>query len=251
MSPLAISLLVFACVAASALVGIFVRRSLPERHLTADSRELVKLGIGLVGTMAGLVLGLLVGSAKGSYDAQKNNLVQLSVRIVMLDRALAHYGPKTKETRKMFRAGVARMLAEIWPDDSAQAAQLDPTATRAEGVYELIQKLAPKTEAERALQAEARIMALELMQFRWLLFEQAGSAISTPFLLVLVLWFSVIFASFNLMAPPNPTITVTVLIYALAIAGAIFLILELDRHFDGMLRIPSTPLRKALAELDR
>jgi Protein of unknown function (DUF4239) len=249
MNSPAISSIVFACVAGSALLGMLLRRILPEHHLAAESKDVVKLGIGLIGTMAALVLGLMVGSAKSSYDAQKNNLAQLSVKIVLLDRALAHYGPDAKEPRETLRTAVDRILAGIWPDDRSQPAQLNPTAARAEVVYDQIQGLAPKTDAQRTLQGQALAIALDIGQLRWSLFQQSGSAISTPFVVVLVFWLSVIFASFGLMAPANPTTIVTLLLCTLSVSGAIFLILELDRPFDGLIQIPSTPLRNALAQL--
>jgi hypothetical protein len=228
---------------------MLLQRIVPERHLSTESKDFVKLGMGLIGTMAALVLGLLVGSAKSSYDSQKNNLVQMAVKIILLDRALAHYGPDTKEPRGMLRAAVTRVLAEIWPDDSSQPAQLDPTAARAEGLYDQIQALAPKTDAQRQLKGEALTIARDIGQLRWSLFQQSGSAISPLFLLVVVFWLSVIFAGFGLTAPTNPTTTVTLMLCALSVAGALFLILELDRPFGGMIQISSTPLRNALAQL--
>src|SRR5262245_53486710 len=162
MNSLTVSLIILACVAGGALLGLLIRRRLPEGHLSAESKELLKLGLGLIGTMAALVLGLMVGSAKSSYDAQKNNLVQLSVKIVLLDRALAHYGPETKGTRELARATVIRMLSQIWPDDGSQPAQLDPTAARADAVWDRILGLAPKTEAQRSLQAQGQSIALDI-----------------------------------------------------------------------------------------
>src|SRR5258706_2839022 len=103
MSSITASLIVFACVFGGALVGVFLRSALPQQHLSAESKDIVRLGMGLVGTMAALVLGLLVASAKGSYDAQSSELTQMSANIVLLDRILAHYGPEAKQTRDMLR----------------------------------------------------------------------------------------------------------------------------------------------------
>jgi hypothetical protein len=251
MSSLAISAIVFGCVAGSALLGMVLRRVLPERHLSPDSKEVVKLGLGLIGTMAALVLGLMVSSAKSSYDAQQNHLLQMSVKVILLDRVLAHYGKEAKPTRDAIRAGLAKVLAEIWPEDRSQAAQLDPTAAKVEGIYDLIQGLSPKDDAQRAYLAEAMHLAFEIGQLRWTLFQESGSAISTPFLLVLAFWLCVIFAGFGMMAPPNATTTATLVLCALAVAGALFLILELNRPFDGMIQISSAPLRNALNQMGR
>ena len=249
MSSFATSAIAFGCVTASLFVGMFLRRVLPERHLATESKDVMKLGMGLIGTMAALVLGLMVGSAKSAYDFQKNNLLQMSVKLIILDRGLAHYGPETKEVRAMLRASVARVLAQMWPDDRGQGAQLDPRAARVEAVYDELQSLTPKTDAQRSIQTQALTVMVDIAQLRWSMFQQSGSAISTPFLIVLVFWLSVIFAGFGMMAPPNPTTTVVLLLCALSVAGALFLILELDRPFEGLIQIPSTPLVNALAQL--
>jgi hypothetical protein len=109
MSSITLSLIVFACVFGGALLGILLRTVLPQNHLSADSKDIVKLGMGLVGTMAALVLGLLVASAKGSYDAQIVEVTQGSTNIVLLDRLLVEYGPETKEARALLRNAVVRV----------------------------------------------------------------------------------------------------------------------------------------------
>jgi hypothetical protein len=97
MSSMAISSIVFACVFGGAMLGMFIRAILPQHHLRSDSKDVVKLGMGIVATLSALVLGLLIASAKGSYDAQSAELTQMSAKIILLDRLLAHYGPETKK----------------------------------------------------------------------------------------------------------------------------------------------------------
>jgi len=110
MSSLTISLVAFAFIFGGALAGMILRPSLPDHHLSAESKEVVKLGMGLVGTMAALILGLLVASAKTSFDAQSSELTQASANIVVLDRVLAQYGPETREVRELLRGVVARII---------------------------------------------------------------------------------------------------------------------------------------------
>jgi len=114
MNDIAIRLIVLACVFGAALLGIFLRAVLPEQHLSADSKDTVRLGMGMVATMAALVLGLLVASAKNFYDTQNSDLTQLSANVILLDRVLAHYGPETKEARDLLRGAVTRSLDLIW-----------------------------------------------------------------------------------------------------------------------------------------
>jgi Protein of unknown function (DUF4239) len=249
MPSLALAFIIFAVVFGGAIVGILLRRFLPANHLAPESKDVIKVGAGLIGTMAALVLGLLLASAKGSYDAQKSQFTQMSVKIAVLDRALAHYGPEAKDCRETLRVVVARMLGQIWPENGSGHAQLDPRAARGDVLYDKLVELTPKTEAQKYIHGLALNLAVDLAQMRWLLFQQSASAISTPFLVVVVFWLGIIFASFGLFAPANATTIVTLMLCAASVAGALFLILELDRPFDGMIQIPSAPLRNALDPL--
>jgi hypothetical protein len=246
MSSTTVSLIVFACVFAGALLGILLHASLPQHHLAADSKDIVKLGMGLVGTMAALVLGLLVASAKGSYDAQSAELTQMSANIALLDRVLAVYGPETKEARGLLRDAVVRALDQMWSKDSTGAL---PTPAGGEILYEKIQGLAPKNDTQRSLQGQALNIAMDLGKTRWLMYEQAMTSVSMPLLVVLVLWLTVIFISFGLFAPFNATVVSSLLVSALSVSGAIFLILEMYGPYSGLIQISSAPLRAALAHL--
>jgi hypothetical protein len=249
MSSLAIGSIVFICVFGGALLGMFLRSILPEHHLSAESKDAVKVGIGLIATMAALVLGLLVATAKASYDTKSSELTEMSANTVMLDRMLAHYGPETKPIRELLRRAGARSLEMLWPQNG-QAPRLEP-AGGAELLYDAIDALSPKNDAQRALQSQALNLTIDIGKMRWLLFEQSGSSISTPFLVVLVFWLTIIFMSFGLFAPHNVTVVATLLVCALSVSGAIFLILELDRPFEGLIRISSAPVQNALTHLGK
>jgi hypothetical protein len=254
MNSLAIGGIVFACIVGGMVLGMILRAILPEKHLSPETKDLVKLGMGLIGTMTALVLGLLIASAKGSFDTQRNGLAQLSGNVIAVDRALAHFGPESKDAREMLRASVADMLQRTWPEENPQPGQTEgrsATEGRYEGLYEKIQALTPKTEAQRAWQAQAMKIAMDTGQSRWLLFAQKGSSIPTPFLVILVAWLTLILGSFSLFAPPNTVVFLTLLICALAVSSAIFLVLELDRPFEGLVQISSAPLRNTLGQLGR
>jgi hypothetical protein len=252
MSSLAVSGIVFACIFGGALFGMMLRGVLHEKHLSAESKELIKLGMGLIGTMTALVLGLLVASAKSSFDAQRSGLAQLSGNVIFLDRTLARYGTDTDEIREMLKAAVDDTLKRGWPSEYPAAAQTQ-ARSGTEGKYEVIldkiQELKPKDDAQRSLQAQAVKTATDLAQARWTLFAQKGSSIPTPFMVVLVCWLTLIMASFALLAPPRPVVFVTLLICAFVVSSSVFLILELDRPLDGLLQISSEPLRNALKQM--
>jgi hypothetical protein len=254
LSSLELSAIVFGCISAGALIGVLLRYVLPEHHLAPESKDVVKLGMGLIGTMSALVLGLLVASAKSSFDTQRNGLAQMSGNIVFLDRLLARYGPESKDARQYLRDAAADMLERTWPTGNSptgQPAKSEGTEGRYEGLFDTLQGLSPKTEAQRSIQSQALKIATDIAQSRWSLFAQRGSSISTQFLVVMASWLGIVFASFTLYAPPNATVLITLLICALVISSTVFLILELDRPFDGFIRVSSEPLQRALAQLGR
>ena len=248
MSATVIGLIVFMCVFGGALLGVYLRSVLPEHHRSAESRDLVRVATGLLATMTALVLGLLIGSAKASYDVQGNELKQVSVNVIMLDRGLAHYGPEAREARALLRRAVANAIERLWPRAVSQHPQFDPSAGP-EALYDKVQALSPRDEAQRAIQAQALRLAADLAGTRWLLAAQRSGSIPMPFLVMLVCWVAVLFVSFGLFAPPNATATATLFICALSVSGAIFMILELDQPFEGLVQVSSEPLRNALAQL--
>ncbi|TMA79949.1 MAG: hypothetical protein E6J56_22230 [Deltaproteobacteria bacterium] len=251
MSSMAIGWIVFACVFGGALLGMLLRSVLPEHHLTQDSKDVVKLGMGLIATMAALVLGLLIASAKSAFDIQNNEFKQAAANIVLLDRALAHYGPETQAGRDQLRRAVAFRLAVTWPEDASTPARLDTpeTTPRVETIEAGIRELSPKTDGQRWVQSRALQIVGDLQQTRWLLIGGAADSIPMPFLVVLVFWITVIFASFGLFAPPNGTVVSVLFVCALSIAASIVLIVEMGRPFEGILKISSAPLRYTLSHL--
>src|SRR5262249_47257940 len=208
---------------------MLLRNLLPEDHLDSDSKSVVNLGMALIGTMTALLLGLLIASAKSSYDAQKNELVQMSADIVQLDRILTRYGAEANGARAVLRRAVV-LVNQSWSEDASRSQRLAFAGLRTEAtnVYESIQELAPRNDLQHSLQSAALQTALEIGQTRSLLLEQAVSSIPAPFLVVVVFWLAVIFTSFGLFAPRNATVVITLFVCALSVSAAIFLIVELD-----------------------
>jgi hypothetical protein len=250
-SPIEVGCTVLACVFGGALLGMAIHTMLPEHHLNAESKDVIKLGMGLIATMSALVLALLTNSAKGSYDTQRNELTQVAANILLVDRVLAHYGPEAKEARDLLKLSVAGMIDRIWPNDPVANAKLGPTTAGGELFFDKIQELKPQNDVQRSLQAQAMKMSIDIGQARLLLFEQGGRSIPMPFLVLLIFWVTVIFLSFGLFAPHNATVIVTLFLCALSVSGAIFLIMELDRPFGGVIQISSAPLRNAIANIDK
>jgi len=246
--PETISCGVFACIFGGALLGSLLGDVLLEHHVSPDSKDVVKLGIGVIGTMAALVLGLLIASAKGSFEAQKSEITQMSVNVIQLDRMLARYGPETKETRDLLRQTIALALERMWPEENHGSADLEPAAGW-EGLFDKIDKLGPRNDDQRWFRERARQISMDLGQMRWLLLQQADPAIPMPFLVVVVFWLTMLFASFGLFAPRNMTVIATQFVCALSVSTAIYLILDLERPFHGLIQVSSVPFRNALALL--
>jgi hypothetical protein len=248
MSSITVSLIVFACVFGGALLGVLLRVSLPKGNLSPESRDVVKLAMGTIATMTAVILGLLVASAKGYYDNQSRELTEMSARVVVLDRILAHYGPEAKDARDQLRETVVHLLSKIWVEPSSKASKTEPSAA-GEVIFDKIQGLSPQNDSQRSLQARALNLAIEIGETRWLMFEQASTSISKPMLLVVIFSLTITFTSFSLHAAPNPTVIITLILCALAVASTLFLILEMYQPFQGLIQISSDPLRNALAHL--
>ena len=188
MSSLAVAFAVFGCCVGSALAGMVLHRKLPRDHLDSDSKDVVKLVMGLIATMAALVLGLLIASAKASYDTQATEMQQLGAQIVQMDRMLVLYGPETREIRDSLRQALIDAHDWIWPSDKAQAGNIDPAISRVQAdlFYDKLARLSPKTEAQTRAQNTALELAGGLAHTRILMFEQIGGSVAWPLLTVLV-----------------------------------------------------------------
>ena len=243
MSPLLVSAIVFACVYGGALLGIELR--VPEHHRDGDSRDVLKASTALIGTMSALVLGLLVASAKSSYDNQRDELIQICADVALLDRALAHYGPEAVAPRQQLRSTVEASFGALWKRGS------EPPSAAGEAFYDNIDRLPAADDRQRSIKAIAGQLAIGLGRTRWLMFAQSASAISTPLLVVVIFWLTILFVSFGVFAKPNPTVHVALFVCALSVAAAVFLILEMDRPFEGIIRISDAPLRDVLSHLGR
>jgi Protein of unknown function (DUF4239) len=251
-SAFVLSSVAFVFIFGGALLGMLLRAVLPEPHLNTDSRDVVRLGTGLLATLAALVLGLLIASAQSSFQTQSNQIKQITANIILLDNLLARSGPQAQPLRPLLRSGVKILVERIWREQNPIAAKVAPFEASAQSdvFFDKLLELTPENDGQRAMQTRAIQLWVDLAQTR-VLFAQTDSAIPMPFLAVLVFWLAVIFVSFGLFARPNPTIVSALFVCALSAASAIFLILELGHPFSGLMEISSAPLSNALAPLGR
>ncbi len=172
---------------------------------------------------------------------------------VLLDRTLAQYGPETASIREEIKQNLSGRIAQIWPQ-SGEADMLPEVVGRGagmEGVQKELLELKPATDAQRWLQSSALQITSNMASARWTALQQLSSSIQWPFMVVLVFWLAVIFASFGLFAPRSAIVTGALLVAALSVAGSIYLILEMDQPYGGMIKISPEPLFTALNQLGR
>jgi hypothetical protein len=251
MNPALVAVIVFGCLFGAALVGMRLRRRLPENHLNAETKEAVRIGMASVATMAALLLGLLVASTKQSFDTKKDEVIQFSAKLIYLDHVLSNYGPETAEIRDLLRNSIQAGIHRVWPDENSGQGRAAPADSLSRGLPLAIQKLSPKGDSQIAFKSQAAHLIGDLAQMRWLLFEQSESSFSFPLLAILVFWLALTFVSVGLFAPANVTAIGAQMMAALAVSGAIFLLLELDQPFSGFAQVSREPVLNALQFLGK
>jgi len=254
MSAWAVGLLTFICVFGGALAGLALRSVLPEHHLNDDSKDIVKVVTGLMATLSALVLGLLIASAKNSFDAVNQGFKHAAAQIIAIDRVLAQYGPEAEDLRRLLRSGYAARIDQLFSpggEGRIGAATALRDASAMERLNLKLQTLAPADDLQRALKSRAVQLVDELAQARWVGYEEANSTTPAGFLVVLVSWLAAMFAGFGLFAPRHATAIAALAIGAVAVSTSIFLIEEMGRPLDGFIAVSSEPMRHALSVLGK
>jgi uncharacterized membrane protein YqjE len=228
---------------------MYFRKVIAADHLREDVKDVIRLSTGIIGTIAALVLGLLIASAKNSYDARVTQFKQITTNVILLDLLLEQYGPDAQNLRGMLRIGVPMMVERITNEGRSGKPAPFETIPEAQPLVNRIQELKPAKEAQHALQTRIVDAAVQLAQSRLALFTQSHESIPAPFLTILIFWLTVIFASFGLFVRLVPIVVVTFAVGALSVSGALFLILEMDQPFAGLFQISTETLSNALAPL--
>ena len=252
MKDILIGVVVFAIMFGAALFGMFLGKILPTQHMSTDSRDAVRIVMAMLATLSAVVLGLLTGSSISSLGEKEAELRSAGVQFIMLDRTLAEYGPETAKSRALLKQILAERIGQIWPEEDGAVSL---TALGSGAGINLVQRdlfaLTPHTEQQRWLRSNALQNTNTIAESRWTTVEQIGSRFPWAFFIIVVAWLAVIFASFGLFAPRNGSMTAALLVAALALAVPIFMMLEMDQPYGGLVKIPSTSLRVALDQLGR
>jgi hypothetical protein len=248
MNPVLIGLFTFLATSCGALVGLELARRLPEAHLSGEARTAVSVAMAIVGTLTALVIGLMISTASNAFSTRVNAVETLAVDIVKLDRVLRRYGSDTNSTRELVRRYTAVKTNELASGDTSTP----PTATLAmlEAIDDQVTQLQPADERGHQMKSQAAQLIQAISEARWLLVEKTDITIPAPFLILVIFWLSLLFASFGLFAPRNGTVVVFHILGAAAISGGILMILELGAPTRDMIRVSITPLQNAIEQLN-
>jgi hypothetical protein len=231
----------------SAMLGMLIRRKMPESHLGDDTQSVVRLSMGVVGTLTALVLGLLIATASTMFNTRNQEITQVAAKTIQLARLLRRYGPEADGERDLLRRYTEMRLQDLFPQGSAKPVLENPrTILLFEELQDRLAAMEGHGTQQRWMLSQAQALTSEMWDVRWLLIEQDVLGIPVPLLLVVVFWLCLLFMSFGLFAPPNVTVRVVLFLCALAVAGAIQTILDLSRPFEGVIKVSDQPLRHAL-----
>jgi hypothetical protein len=253
MGALAIGGIVFVCVLGGALFGMYLEAVLPKHHLSDKSKEVIRVAMGMLATLSALVVGLLIASANTSFETKSNEMRRVAANAIVLDRMMGDYGPETREARDLLRQAIMAKVHAIWPDGDTKELRPETIAEGrgGEAIMRKILELSPQTDAQRWIKSQALQIGGEIALTRSLVAEQTGSSIQWPFLTILVFWLTAIFVSFGLFAPRNASVLAVLFVCALSVAASIYLIVEMDQPYGGLIKLSSAPLVSVLDQLGR
>jgi hypothetical protein len=253
MGALAIGGIVFVCVLGGALSGMFLEGVLPKHHLSDKSKDVIRVAMGMLATLSALVIGLLIASANTSFDIKSNEIRRVAANALVLDRMLAAYGPEARDARDLVRQAILAKVRAIWPEGEAKILRPHTIAEGhgGEDILRKISELTPQDDSQRWIKSQALQIGSEIVMTRSLVAQQTGSSIQWPFLTILVFWLTVIFVSFGLFAPRNVSVLAVLFVCALSVAASIYLIVEMDQPYGGLIKLSSAPLDSVLDQLGR
>jgi len=246
MSTLTIAGFVLACLVAAVVGGRILAAALPAHLWSTGTQDTVKLALGLVATMAAVLLGLLVSSSKESYDHQKQQIIEMGAKVAVIDRLLGIYGEDSAPVRTELRTMVQAAVERAWPAPGQSSSLAAPDPNAGASVFQLLGQLEPKTELQMELKSHLVSLALDIAERRALLVAQSADGVPAQLLGVVVTWLVVILFGFSFLAPRSHIALMALIVAAAAVCGAIFLLLELHHPFDGLVRISSDPITQAL-----
>ena len=249
MSSSIIGLISFVAIFGGAVIGLLVRHRLPGHHLSSETQSAVTVSVTVIGTLSALVLGLMITAANHSFSARSDEVRELSLQLIRMERNLRRYGPEADDARAKLKTWAEAKTHQLFPIEGQTRPSSETTIAMLESVQDAVLALTPKDEKQTYLRTLCVNLSSTIIQARWSLETRAGYSIPVPFLVLLIFWLAIVFASFGLFAPANLTTVVVLFLCCLAVSGGIMLIEELDNPQSGLIQISSASMRKALFEI--
>jgi hypothetical protein len=246
MSTLTIAALVLFCLVAAVVAGRILATALPSHVFSTGTQDTVKLALGLVATMAAVLLGLLVSASKDSYDQQNRQIIEMGAKVAVIDRLLGIYGDETAPLRAELRTMVQSAVERAWPAPGETTSVLSVDPSSGTSVFQLLGQLEPKTAFQTELKSRLIGLSLDIAERRALLVAQSAGTESAQLLVVAAGWLVVILFGFSFLAPRSHIALAALVVAAVSVCGAILLLLELQHPFDGLVRISSDPITQSL-----
>jgi hypothetical protein len=246
-----IFLVSFFAIIAGGAIGMTLRVRLPMAYLNAETREMIRLGASLLATLVAVLISLTIASAKSSYETQDAHFRQLAAYLVEADQLLAQYGPEATGMRQLMREAVPAAIDRIWREKATASQDTAFTArSLAEQLYTAVAALSPNNDTQHALKSRVEQAIADMARTRLSMFADGDTPVLTPFMLILIFWLVVVFVSFGLFIEPGPVVFAALLVFALSISTALFLVADLSRPFIGLMQIPKEQLKHTLAPLN-
>jgi hypothetical protein len=251
MNSYQVAVTVFACVFTGSLLGLWLNEYLPEHHRSQASHDAIKLGTGMISVLASLVLGLLTASIKTSFDTTDAQMRSFAATRIQLDQTLRDYGPEAAEPRDELRDYTARAIEDQWPQERTHPTKMEDNTAGQEldKVHREVLQLKPGDPRQQAMRDDALKLVDSALETRWLLIERAETSIQPVFMVILIAWITLIFVSFGYNAPRNATVITAFFICSVALSACMFMIVEMDGPFDGLIVVSSHAMRDALAHM--
>jgi len=254
MNSYLIASLSFLCIFGGALSGLFFQRFVPSHHLSKESQDSVKLGAGLIATMAALILGLLVSSSKGTYDRVNTLINDAAANAINLDTTLKNYGPEAAPLHQRLRDRVVMVRNDIWSKNSNNGTKSSEAFKNESPVSTLTAAIASLQGTDPA-SIQMKNLALQtladLNRERWQIAVESTSKLPIMLVVIPVFWITFLTFVYGIFAPRNGTVAMVLFCCSLSIAGAIYLICEMSMPLDGSIKVPSQPFDTAIELLGR
>ena len=246
-----IGLISFAAIFGGVLIGRFAANRLPGHHLSSETQSVITVSVAVIGTLSALVLGLMITAAYSSFSARSDQVRELSVQLIRVERNLRRYGPEAIEARATLHIWAIAKMQELFPEKGKPTISSETTIQMLENVQDAVLDLTPQNERQKYLRTLCLTLSSTMIQARWSLEERTGHSTPIPFLVLLIFWLAIVFVSFGLFAPGNPTAIAALLLCSLAVSGGIALIEDLSNPHSGLIQFPLEPMRKALSEIEQ